>query len=201
MSPDRAERVPDRDRPVGRVAKARPAGDDPVDALAWSALPGRRLVEASWAGTAVLAVAVVAGIVAIDAVAPVVVAISGAMFVAGSVAFFVGYARAVERSRHELLGIGGIYFMAGSTPRRVRRHMMGSLLAEVALVVVAVSVKPFSSLVFTSLAPMWGLGLAGTWSATHGRFPPRPARDGGAGADAGRSIGQNATPDRDDEEG
>lgn len=200
MSADR-DRVPDRDRPVGRIARSRPPGTDPVDALAWNEVPGRRLVEASWAGTAVLAVAVVVGLVALDAVAPAVVALSGALFVGGCVAFFVGYARAVERSRYELLGIGGLYFMAGSAPRRVRRHMMGSLLAEVALVVLAVAAKPFSSLVFTSLAPMWALGLAGTWSATHGRFPPRTAGRGGAGSDGDGSIGQNAAPDQDDEEG
>jgi hypothetical protein len=188
-------RVPDRDRPVGRIARSRPAGEDPVDDLAWSAIPGRRLVEASWVGTFVLAVAVGAGLVALDSVAPAVVATSAALFVGGSVMFFVGYARAVERSRHELLGIGGIYFMAGSTPRRVRRHMMASLVIEVVLVIVAVSVKPFSSLVFTSLAPMWGLGCAGAWAATHGTFP---AKAGGAVADSGRSIGQNAGLDEEE---
>ncbi len=171
------DHVPDRDRPVGRVRKVR-TDDDPNARVEWSEVPGRRLVEASWAGTVVLAVAVVAGIVDIDAVAPAVVAVSGALFAGGCVAFFVAYARAVDRSRHELLGIGGIYFMAGSAPRRVRRPMMLSLLVEVLLVVVAVAVKPFSSLVFTSLAPMWGLGLAGMWAARYGTFPPRGSSAG-----------------------
>jgi hypothetical protein len=170
-------KVPDRDRPVGRVAPHR-ADDSPMADLPWAEVPGWRLVQASWAGTAVLAVAVLAGSVALDDVAPLVVAVSGAMFVGGSVAFFVGYAKAVDRSRRELLGIGGIYFMAGSTPRRVRRSMMASLAVEVVLVVIAVAVKPFSSLVFTSLAPMWGLGLAGAWAARHGSFPPRDATSG-----------------------
>ena len=179
MSPRDPDHVPDRERPVGRIRKSVPeASDDQVAGVPWPDVPGRRLVEASWVGTAVLAVAVVAGIVDIEAVAPAVVAVSGLLFAGGTIAFFVGYARAVERSRRELLGIGGIYFMAGSTPARVRRQMMASLVVEVVLVVVAVSVKPFSSLVFTSLAPMWGLGLAGMWSATHGSFPPR---DAGAG--------------------
>ena len=193
--PDDPMRVPDRDRPVGRIARSRPTGEDPVDGLAWGAIPGRRLVEASWVGTVLLAVAVGAGLVALDSVAPAVVAASLALFVGGSVMFFVGYARAVERSRHELLGIGGIYFMAGSTPQRVRRHMMGSLVVEVVLVVVAVSLKPFSSLVFTSLAPMWGLGCAGAWAATHGTFPPKA---GSTVADSGRSIGQNAGLDEEE---
>jgi len=171
------EKVPDRDRPVGRVARPR-SDTSPMDSPPWADVPGRRLIQASWAGTAVLAVAVLAGIVALDAAAPVVVAVSGAMFVGGSVAFFVGYAKAVDRSRRELLGIGGIYFMAGSTPRRVRRSMMTSLGLEVLLVVVAVAAKPFSSLVFTSLAPMWGLGFAGAWAALHGSFPARDATSG-----------------------
>jgi hypothetical protein len=173
------DHVPDRDRPVGRVRKAVPdPSNDPLAAVPWHDVPGRRLVEASWAGSVLLALAVAAGIVAIDTVAPAVVAVSGLLFAGGTIAFFIGYARAVERSRHELLGIGGIYFMAGSTPSRVRRQMMASLAVEVVLVVVAVSVKPFSSLVFTSLAPMWGLGLAGMWAATHGSFPPRASAVG-----------------------
>jgi hypothetical protein len=171
------EKVPDRDRPVGRVARPR-TDESPTAHLSWAEVPGRRLIQASWAGTIVLAAAVLAGIVALDDVGPLVVAVSGAMFVGGSVAFFVGYARAVDRSRRELLGIGGIYFMAGSTPRRVRRSMMASLVLEVLLVVVAVAVKPFSSLVFTSLAPMWGLGFAGAWAARHGSFPARDTTTG-----------------------
>lgn len=135
---------------------------------------GRGLVVASWVGTAVLAVTVVAGIVAIDSVGPLVVAVSGLLFLVGSVAFFVAYALAVGRSRHELIGIGGLYFMSGTAPPAVRRTMMASLVAQVVLVVVAVAVRPYSSLVFTSLAPVHGLGFAGWWVARHGTFAPRP---------------------------
>ncbi|QGG95578.1 hypothetical protein [Actinomarinicola tropica] len=172
---DRPPKVRDRDRPVGRAASSpreqgavggpegRPVGE----------APGRGLICASWAGTAVLAAIVAAGVVAIDDVGPLVVAVSGALFVLGSVAFFVAYAIAVGRSRHELIGIGGLYFMSGTAPAPVRRSMMWSLGLQVALVVVAVAARPFSSLVFTSLAPVFGLGLAGWWVARHGRFAPR----------------------------
>ena len=170
----RADRIPDRDRPVGRAARAdREANPDPVGPV-----PGGRLIVASWVGTGLLALVVVAGLVALDAVAPLVVAVSGLLFVAGTVAFFIAYAGAVGRSRHELIGIGGLYFMAGTAPRPVRRSMMGSFGLEVALVVVAVAVRPFSSLVFTSLAPIYGLGLAGWWVARHGTFAPKPADPG-----------------------
>lgn len=134
-------------------------------------LPGRGLVRASWIGTGVLALTVAAGLVALDSVGPLVVAVSIGLFLAGSVAFFVAYARAVGRSRHELIGIGGLYFMADSAPRPVRRSMMGSFAAQVVLVLVAVVARPFSSLVFTSLAPIFGLGLAGWWVSRHGTFP------------------------------
>lgn len=178
MSPGKdPKRLPDRERPVGRAGAGRGPSDEHVAPSSWTQIPGRRLIEASWAGTAVLTVAVAAGVVALDAVAPIVVAVSGALFVGGSVAFFLGYARAVDRSRRELLGVGGIYFMSGSTPLRVRRHMMGSLAVEVAAVIVAIAVKPYSSLVFTSLAPMWALGLAGMWAARHGTFPARQDDD------------------------
>ena len=159
------DRLPDRERPVGRIGRPVPPESEP------SSPAGRQLVLASWAGTAVLATTVGVGLLALDTVAPGVVAVSAAMFLAGSVAFFLAYARAVARSRHELIGIGGLYFMAGSAPRSVRRSMMASLWAEVALVVVAVALKPFSSLVFTSLAPVYALGLAGMWTSRHGVFP------------------------------
>lgn len=177
---DDRPKVRDRDRPVGREARQpRPAAEAPraAESPQADADPrsdeGRGLVVASWVGTALLAAVVVAGIVAIDSVGPLVVAVSGILFVLGSIAFFVAYAIAVGRSRQELIGIGGLYFMSGTAPASVRRSMMASLALQVVLVVVAVAVRPFSSLVFTSLAPVYGLGLAGWWVARHGRFAPR----------------------------
>lgn len=171
------ERPRDRDRPVGRAGRAprspRGSGSDEPGGLL-PRVPGRGLVVASWAGTAVLAAIVVAGIVDIDAVGPLVVFTSIVLFCSGTVAFFVAYALAVGRSRHEVIGIGGLYFMADSAPRAVRRSMVGSFAVQVALVLVAVVAQPFSSLVFTSLAPIHALGLAGWWVARHGTFPRKP---------------------------
>ncbi|MBK5224344.1 MAG: hypothetical protein JJE52_16005 [Acidimicrobiia bacterium] len=178
---ERPERVPDRHRPVGRDATpARPPlapsdPDRPATAGGSEEIPGRGLVVASWIGTAALLVAAAAGLVALDSMAPVVVALSILMFTLGTIAFFIAYAAAVSRSRHELIGIGGLYFMAGTAPAAVRRSMMGSLAVQVLVVVVVVVIEPFSSLVFTSLAPLYGLGLAGWWTARHGSFTPKPA--------------------------
>jgi hypothetical protein len=37
----------------------------------------------------------------------------------------------------------------------------------------AAGIRPYSSLAFSILAPMWGLGLSGLWGARYGTFGPR----------------------------
>lgn len=135
--------------------------------------PGRSLVRASWAGTFALLLACLAGLVAIDTFAPVVVWLSAAMFVVGCVLFFVAYAIAVGRSRTDAIGIGGLYFLSGSAPPEVRRQLVGSFVAQCVIVVAVVALRPFTSLVLSSLAPMFGLGCTGVWGARHGTFAPR----------------------------
>lgn len=135
--------------------------------------PGGGLVRASWTGTALLLVACVAGLVAIDTFAPVVVWLSAGMFVVGCVLFFVAYAIAVGRSRTDAIGIGGLYFLSGSAPPEVRRALVGSFAAQCVIAVAVIALRPFSSLVLSSLAPMFGLGCSGVWGARHGTFAPR----------------------------
>lgn len=187
---DRGPRIPDRDRPVGREAsrprdRTVPEPTPPESATSvdpttspppGEAAPGGGLIRASWIGTALFAVVNVAGLAAIDEMAPLVVWVSFAMFVVGCVLFFVAYAIAVGRSRTDAIGIGGLYFLAGSAPPPVRRSLMGSLAAQCAIVVLVVALRPFTSLVLGALAPMYGLGCAGVWGARHGVFGPRARR-------------------------
>lgn len=133
--------------------------------------PGR----ASWAGTGALAVASVLGVLAIDTFAPLVVWLSVGLFTIGCVLFFVAYSIAVARSRTEAIGVGGLYFLAGSAPRPVRRSLMGSLVVQCLVAVAVIVLAPFTSLVMVSMAPMFGVGCAGLWGARHGTFPPRRA--------------------------
>ena len=83
------------------------------------------------------------------------------------------YAIAVGRSRTVDIGIGGLYFVAGSAPKEIRVNLLGSLAVQVIVAVVAASVRPFTSVAFAVLAPLWGLGLTGLWAARHGTFPER----------------------------
>ncbi|MFA5564815.1 MAG: hypothetical protein WC184_02825 [Acidimicrobiia bacterium] len=177
---ERPAKLPDRERPVGRQASRpkNPGKQNLGEGLAKSFKDqGKELVWATWAGTALLVVVSVLGLVAIDAFAPVVVGVSGVMFLAGSALFFVAYAKAIGRSRFELIGIGGLYFLSGNTaPKHIRTSMMWSFGLEVALVIGLIVAKPFSSMVFTALAPVYPIGLAGMWAALYGQFPARPAK-------------------------
>src|SRR4051812_35483515 len=113
------------------------------------------------------------------------------MFAGGVGVFLWAYAIAVGRSRNDAIGIGGLYFLQGSAPPAIRLHLLGSLGAEVVIALVAASLRPFTGVAFSILAPMWGLGLCGLWAARFGTFPPRsprpPGTQRGQGEDAGPS--------------
>jgi hypothetical protein len=82
-------------------------------------------------------------------------------------AFAVGLAR---NAAGDDINVPSLFFLSGSAPARVRRHLFGSLTLSIAIAVATVRANPFSALV-----PMLALGLAGLWAARHGTFPPRPA--------------------------
>lgn len=134
---------------------------------------GAGIVTASFAGTGVfLAVATIATI-APDETAPAAAAVDAALFAIGVVAFLRAYAIAVGRSRREAIGIGGLFFLAGSAPKTVRRRLLGAFAAQCVIALVTASIRPYTAVAFGILVPMFGLGLAGLWGAKHGRFPPR----------------------------
>src|SRR5690606_14763808 len=120
--------------------------------------PGLGLVRASVAGTATYALVAVLAAVWPDALGPVVAVVSLVLFAGGTVAFLWAYLIAIGRSRTDLLGVGGLYFLAGCAPAAVRGVMMGSLAVEVVVALVTASVRFYTELAFGTLVPMWGLG-------------------------------------------
>lgn len=125
-----------------------------------------------WA-TAVFTVTAV-GATVWSALVPVALVVDGVLFVAGCVAFAVAYLRAVGRSRDEVVSLGGLFFLAGGVaPAPVVRWLWGALAVQVVVAVATAAVRPFSSLAFGVLAPMFGVAMLGLWGAVHGRFPPR----------------------------
>lgn len=147
--------------------------------------PGLLLVRLSWIGTAITCVTSVANAITGDrdhyalSAAPALV-----LLLLGSGAFLWAFAVAVERSRTEEIGVGGLFFLEGCAPRRVQVVMMASVAVQLAVPLAVAVARPFTA--FAVLAPVWSLGLAGLWGARHGTFPPRRRPDDADGPDSGQ---------------
>lgn len=134
---------------------------------------GRQLIAASWWVTMGFAVVAVAGVIAPDTFGVAVAVVSLLLFALGCVIFLQAFWLAVQRSRRELIGIGGLYFLAGSAPAPVRRSLLGAFGLQVAVSFGAALARPFTSVAFVVLVPLLGLALCGLWGARYGTFPPR----------------------------
>lgn len=138
-----------------------------------NAIDAGGLPKVSWAGTAVFTVTALAAVV-VEGLRPVAVGVALLLFASGTVAFLWSYGIAINRSRTDAIGIGGLYFLAGDTaPATVRRSMMASLGAQTIVALATASARPFTSLAFGILVPVFGMGLAGLWAARFGAFEPR----------------------------
>ena len=153
-----------QDRADREAAFTRAWGDRP---------PGRWIVRASWAATVVLAAVTLAAAVDPDAFIGVFFGVAVSWFFAGSALFALDVVLAAGRSRESAMGIGGLFFLAGSAPRRVQWLLLGSLAVQVAVSVAGAAVRPFTPLAFGTLAPVLGLALCGLWGVRHGIFPDR----------------------------
>jgi hypothetical protein len=139
-----------------------------------SPVRGPAIIRASWIGTVIFAVTAILSAIDPRTFIAVSVGVAMILFFAGIGIFFWAYAVAVGRSRTDLIGMGGLFFLAGSAPRSVQRSLLGSLAVEVVVALATAAVHPFTPLAFGVLAPMFGLALCGLWGARHGTFAPRP---------------------------
>lgn len=109
------------------------------------------------------------------------VAVSVALFAVGVVAALWAYARSLERSRTQEVGVANIYLLSGGTaPKAVKRDMSIALgiqvLASLTAAIfgtVGLASDDLNALAFGTLVPMLGIGLNGAWGAAHGTFGPR----------------------------
>jgi hypothetical protein len=135
---------------------------------------GRAILALSWVCTAVFA-AVSIGALIDDDLVPVAALVSIALFLAGCALFAAVLVLAALRSRDDLMGIGGLFFLAGSAPPVVQWNLLGSLGVQVVVAVLAASVRPFTEMAFGTLVPTIALALCGLWSVRHGIFAARDA--------------------------
>ncbi len=136
-------------------------------------LPGQGIIRASDVVTVVFSVVAVVSAIFLDHLNALIVVVSLALFAAGCVAFLWAYAIAVQRSRTDAIGIGGLFFLQGSAPKAVQVRLLGALTVQVVVGVATAAVHPFTSAAFAVLAPMFGLGIAGLWGARYGHFGAR----------------------------
>jgi hypothetical protein len=152
-------------------------------------LPGSAIVNWSWIGTGVYVATAVIATIFPDGFGVPATIVSITLFAIGCVAFLWAYAVAVQRSRTDLIGIGGLYFLAGTAPNVIRFRLLASLAVEVVVAIVTSSIRLYTPLAFGFLVPVFGLGMCGLWGARYGTFPPRDveARSSGQADTAGEA--------------
>src|SRR5262245_3868086 len=121
-------------------------------------LPGRRIIQASCAGTFLFGITAIPSAAGLDAIGYSAVLVSLLMFVASiPLALFALARSAVRTAREEVrITVSALFFVRGSAPRVVQRHLLGSQLATLAVVVATASAEPFGILV-----PVFPMALTG----------------------------------------
>ena len=101
------------------------------------------------------------------------------LFALGCVAFLWAYWLAVQRSRTDEIGIGGLFFLAGkdTAPPRPKWLLLGALATQVVVALVTASVRPYTH---ARLRPAGADVRAGlhrpVGRARYGQFGPRVGR-------------------------
>jgi hypothetical protein len=138
---------------------------------------GSLIVKLAFAGTGLFLVTAIVGALVEGFPRNLAAVVAFGLFVAGVIAFFAAYARAVSRSRVDNISVGALYLMLGSAPRGAQVRLLGclalQLVVAIATSVATSDVRPFTPLAFGLLVPMFGLACCGLWSAYHGVFPAR----------------------------
>jgi hypothetical protein len=136
-------------------------------------LPGPAIVNASWAGTGLFVATAVLATIDPDGLSGPGVVVDLVLFAFGCAAFLWAYAVAVSRSRTDAIGIGGLYFLQGSTPRVIQLRLLIPLAVQVVVAIATAAVRPYTAVAFGVLVPIFGLGLSGLWGARYGTFDAR----------------------------
>jgi hypothetical protein len=130
---------------------------------------GSRIVVLSWASIALYAVVTgldTLGVTAFEDVAP---AVCVGLFLVSLGVWTYAFGLAVVRTgRGDDIAVASLFFLSGSAPSDVRKHLLGATVASIVIAALTAAHDPYSVLV-----PMLPLGMAGLWGARHGTFPPR----------------------------
>ena len=133
-------------------------------------LRGHRVIAASWAGTALFAVTAIPAGTGVDAFEVPAAAVGLVLFAVSIPLSLVALARAAVRTarQEDRITVGGLFFLQGAS-KPVRRLLLGSLLASLAVVVATITTAPFGV-----LQPVFPMALCAWWAARYGTFPRIP---------------------------
>jgi hypothetical protein len=139
---------------------------------------GSRILRIDAFGTAAFVMTAFGGVARPGFLRNLAAVVALALFTAGCSLSLWAIWLAIQRSRQHEVGMGGLFFLAGSTaPGSVRRPfnllLMVQVLVGLATAIGTFRIKPFTPLAFGVLVPMFGLGLSGLWSARYGVFGAR----------------------------
>ena len=137
----------------------------------WAA--GQAILNWSWFGTAVFTLTAVTSTIWPGPFELLNSVVSLVLFAVGAVVMVWALVTAVERSRHHLIGIAGLYFGVGSAGSQVQRILLGSLAVEIVVALTTASIRSYTPAAFGLLVPIWALGLTGLWCARYGEFEVR----------------------------
>jgi hypothetical protein len=144
--------------------------------------PGRSILTISWAVNVVFAATAAPVALGADGLGDVAAGVALFCFVVSLGVWCYAFGLGIVRSgRGDNVAVANLFFLQGSAPRRVQRHLLGSLAVSMVIAAATASADAFGVLV-----PMLPLGLAGLWAARHGTFPPRST---GRPTTTGRSSG------------
>lgn len=134
-------------------------------------IPGIWVAVVSWVTTLGFVLVSVPAVIDPDTFIAAYFAVSMALFLAGCVLFAADIVLMASRSRDDLMGIGGIFLLVGSAPRKMQVHLLSALGIQIVVAVVGAAIHPFTPLAFGTLVPILGLSMCGLWSVLHGYFP------------------------------
>lgn len=167
----------------------------PAETSATAVVAGGGILRATVGGTGAFVVLGLAASIFQGALTGAYVALSLIEFFVGMIVFGLAFFRAIDRSRTEAIGIGGLFFASGSAPKRVQALLMGSLAVQTVVSIVVASLHLYTGLAFGVLAPMWALGFTGLWVAAYGTFPERVPELSRAGRrDEARRLHKQSAP-------
>ena len=156
-------------------------------------VPGRRLIQLAYVGTALFTVVSVVEVVLMSWTRPIAVAVDLILFGIGCTMFLVSYAIAISRSRTEEIGVASLYFFTNRVaPKSVQVRLLGAFAVQCVVAITVASVRPFTTAAFSVLVPMFGLGINGLWAARHGTFGPRVSDRPHTDTQSSEEMEQNA---------